>query len=111
MSDRRKVPDDSLRDRMQATLVRLGHARAILNQSSSDSLEDVCAWTEAFAEELSDLSPSDCQRLQPLLLAILDELGRTISIYQSELGRLRADLTSARQGQAAGAAYRQAQKS
>ena len=95
---------------MQAIVARLGHAREILNQANSDPFEEVRAWTEAYREELSDLSAAECQRLQPTLLALFDELGRTIIAYQTELRRLRTDLTSAHQGQAADAAYRQAQK-
>ncbi len=102
--------EDDIKGKIEASLACLGHAKKALGGASDESLEDVSIWIEACTKRLADLPVDRCQRLQPLMFALVDELGQTIEAYQAEMKRLRTELTSARQSKVAGAAYRQVQR-
>lgn len=110
MSNDSEAADRTLREELKAISARLAHTRQVLQQGEAECLAEVGPRIEACARQIMDLPMTNRQLVQPLLLAVLDEVDRTIDIYQKELDRMRTDLTSAHQGRTAGAAYRQARK-
>ncbi len=100
----------NLREEIKAISAHLAHTRQVLHQSETECLAEVGPRIEACAKQIRDLPMTARRPMQPLLLAILEEVDRTIDIYQAELEHLRAELTSAHQGRTANAAYRQARK-
>lgn len=61
------------------------------------------------AGQIAQMKPNDRARMQPSLLAALDEVNQTMKAFNDELARSRRELSSSNQGRAAGAAYRRAQ--
>lgn len=100
----------SLQDEAKAVLACLAHARQALKDDKLEPLDEIGLRIERYAQRIACLRPADRQGMQPLLLALLDDVDRTIEVYREELTRARTDLTSAYRGRAAGAAYRQVKK-
>ncbi len=109
-SDDREVTIESLKTEIEAVLACLAHSRALLSKEKDESMKDLRLRIERCAERIANLSPDHRRKMQPQLLATLDDVEQTIEIFQKALALRRGELTSAYQGRAAGAAYRQAQK-
>lgn len=110
MSDGDDAQGSSLEAEMKAVLARLVHAREAQSRDKAEHLDDVGQHIQALARRIADLSPVERQGVRPLLLALLDEVERTIEVFQEGMAGMRQDLTSAHQSRTAGAAYRQRQK-
>lgn len=101
---------ETLQDEITAVLARLLHSRRVLSQEKAEHLDGLGLQIEACAQRIANLPPAARQQMQPLFLALLDEVGQAIKIFRDELEHTRKELTSVHQGRAVGAAYRQIQK-
>ncbi len=110
MSGSGSMEDDKLKARIEGAVACLRLARQALENVDNAALEEVGAKVETCARDLTDLPLEQLHRLQPAMLTLLDDLDHTISLYQSAVKKFRTELSLARRGQAAGDAYRQAEK-
>lgn len=97
----------SLGEELRATLACLAHARQALRQDGLEHLDDFWPRIERCAERIAELGLEERRGLQPMLLALLDEVEVTIAAFAADFRQLREILRSTHRSQAAGAAYRQ----
>jgi hypothetical protein len=95
-------------DDLQAALAGLEHARRVLDRDDLSDLETLWPRLERCATRIAALDQQGQVEAQPIMLALLDEVERTIAAFGVEHGHLADRLKSASLGLAAGAAYRQA---
>lgn len=101
-------PQPPLIDDLRAVIVGLEHARRALVEGDISAAEDFWPRLERCAERLNGLERGDRDGVKAAMLALLDELERSIAIFGAEHRHLGDKLRSASQSLAAGAAYRQA---
>ena len=95
---------------IRSVLALLARSRQLTEQDEAFSLEGLVARIEALSQQIHTLAPPHRQQLQPLLMALLDELNRTVTVFEGDLKSTGDKLASVRQSRAAGAAYRHTQK-
>lgn len=93
---------------LKAILTGLGHARSALADGDLAAMNELCRRLEDLAGRLGAAGEEGQERLRPLMLALLDEVERTIDAFASEHRDLRDQLRSAARNMAADAAYRKA---
>jgi hypothetical protein len=98
-------------DELQAIVTGLRHARHALGRGSLVETADLWPRLERSARLVAGLDRSQRSAIRPLLLAVLDELGRTVSAFGREQSQLRDRLKAASRSLAADAAYRRAGRS
>jgi hypothetical protein len=106
MSGQDDAAEQALRDEMATVLVRLTQARRMLGQEEAWEADDLNRELQAVAGRIAGFSPIERRRMQPSLLALLDDVERTIAVFEEGLAGMRRDLSAANQGRTAGAAYR-----
>lgn len=92
----------------QAVLAALEHARRTLGKGDLSETEELWPRLDRCARRLATLEPDERDGIKPVMLALLDELQRTIEAFGDEHRHLGEKLKSASRSMAAGAAYRQA---
>lgn len=97
----------SLIDELKAVLAGLEHARRALREDGLPETDGLWPRLERCASRLKTLDGQECHDIRPILLALLDELERTIATFGVEHRHLRDKLKSTRRSMAADAAYRQ----
>lgn len=101
---------ETLRDEIETILARLAHSRQQVGQDNVGFSDDMSPKIEACALCIANLSPVDRRQMQPLLLAFLDEVDRTVQVFQDELAHTRNELTTAQRSRIVGAAYQHLRK-
>lgn len=101
-------PQQPLIDELRAILVALEHARRTLGQRVVLEADDLWPRLERCARRLSSLDLDERDGIKPTMLALLDELEKTISAFGEERRHLADKLKSRSRSLAAGAAYHQA---
>lgn len=107
MNAKPTIDVDQLKLEIEAVIARLRHARTIISRDEDLHIEEICAQIERCAEQIAALSKSDCLGIQTLLVAMHDEVDRTMAAFNDILKQGRRQLTATSQSRAAGAAYRQ----
>lgn len=95
-------------DEFQAILAALEHARRALDKGDLAETEELWPRLDRCARRLATLDHDERAGTKPVMLALLDELQRTIEAFGEEHRHLGDKLKSASRSMAAGAAYRQA---
>lgn len=101
-------PASSLIDELRAVLAGLEHARRALNQGELAEADEFWPRLDSCARRLSALDRQERDGIQPAMLALLDELQRTIVAFGAEHRQLGDRLHSANRNMVAGSAYHQA---
>ena len=102
-------PSSPLIDELRAILAGLEHARRALGQGQLVEAEEFWPRLESCARRLAALDRQERDGgLQPVMLALMDELQRTIMAFTTEHRRLGDRLRSTSRSMAAGTAYHQA---
>ena len=107
MTGRLSTPP-TLIDDLQAAIAGLAAARRALASEDFDGADELWHHLDRCAYALTALQGEDRDRMKPTMLALLDELERTIAAFGAEHRDLGDRLRSASRSLAAGAAYRQA---
>ncbi|MEM7042738.1 MAG: hypothetical protein AAF543_08000 [Pseudomonadota bacterium] len=98
----------TLTDDLKAAIVGLAHARQALAAGDLDMADELWRGLDRCAYGLAAIDGDDRERMRPVLLALLEELERTVAVFGAEHRDLGDRLRSASRSLAAGAAYRQA---
>jgi hypothetical protein len=98
----------SLNDELQAVLTGLQRARQALDQDAFAETADLWPRLERCTRLLAPLDRNQRTMIRPALLALLDELQRTIAAFGTEHRLLGDRLRAASRSLAADAAYRRA---
>lgn len=106
-----EIDIEQLKVEIETVSARLRHARRSLGQDEDEFIQETCARMDHCAGQIAQLSGNVRARMQPSLLAVLDEVDQTMKAFGDELARKRQELASGNQGRAAGAAYRRTQNS
>ncbi len=93
---------------LRAILASLEHARRALGQGDLSETEGLWPRLDKCARRLVELDHDEREDIKPVMLALLDELERTIGAFGAERRHLGDKLKSASRNMAAGVAYRQA---
>lgn len=101
-------PASSLADELRAALAGLEHARRRLGDGDLVGAEALWSRLEACAHQVDVLDRDAREAVGPLLLALVDELERTIATFDAEHRDLGARLRSTSRSLVADTAYRQA---
>lgn len=101
-------PTGPLIDELRAILTALEHARRALGKDSLAETDELWPRLDRCARDLATLDRDERDGIKPLMLALSDELERTIAAFGAEHRNLGDKLKSASRNMAAGAAYRQA---
>ena len=109
MTDAR-APVTDLEAELDAALTHVRRARQALMRDGVEDLDDLSAVVDRCATRITKLDPDQRRDLRANLLALLDELQITMTVFRTETERLNRDLQRASQTRAAGAAYLQARK-
>ncbi|MGI9510669.1 MAG: hypothetical protein ACR2QJ_15125 [Geminicoccaceae bacterium] len=97
----------ALIDELRAALIGLEHARRALGKGDGIPADDLWPRLERCARRFEELERGDRDAIKPVMLALLDELERSIAIFGAEHRKLGDKLRSTSQNMAAGVAYRQ----
>lgn len=100
-------PAPSVKDELRAIIAGLEHARRSLARDDLQEADELWPRLERCAREIATLDHTARKGLRPVMLALLDELERTIAAFGTKHGDLERKLRSASRSLAAGAAYRQ----
>lgn len=103
-------PASSLTNELRSVLSSLQHARRRLEDGDIVDAEALQRLLESCAHRVDALDRSERDVTKPLMLALLDELERTIAAFGAEHRDLGSRLRSASRSIAADSAYRQAGK-
>ena len=105
---RTSVDSSPLIDELKAMISGLEHARLSLNQGDIGKQDELWHRLDQCTLKIRTLDGVERDRLKPVMLALMDELGRTIETFTRERSALGEQLKSTSRNVAAGAAYRQA---
>lgn len=94
-------------EELKAVIAGLEHARRTLHKDDPVEASELWLRLERCAGRLAMLDRQERDGVKPTLLALLDELERTIATFGAEHRHLGDKLKSANRSMAAGAAYRQ----
>ena len=98
----------TLTDDLRAAVAGLAHARRALGDGDFEEVGELWGCLDRCARRLSALDDAERLQVQPTMLALLDELERTMAAFDAERRDLAERFRSARRSMMAGAAYRQA---
>lgn len=104
------TPPSHLIDELRAVLASLEHARRRLGDGDIMDAEALRCRLEDCAHRIDALDRSGREAARPLMLALMDELARTIAAFGTEHRDLGDRLRSASRSLTADTAYRQAGK-
>ena len=99
----------SLNEELKAVLAGLEHARRALDQGDLVDADALWPRLERCAQRVAALDPAERESVKPLMLALFDELERTIVVFGEERRQLGDRLRAANRNLAAGLAYRQSE--
>jgi hypothetical protein len=108
MSQRTDGQAAALADDLRAALAALDRARRALAANELNRLDEVWPVLERSASRIAELDPARRAELEPFLLALLDDVERTIEAFGAELRAVRDRIELAGRNRAAGEAYRRA---
>ncbi len=95
-------------DELRAILAALEHARRALANGDLSKIDELWLRLDNCARRLAVLDREGRDGVKPVMLALLDELERTIESFGAERQNLVDKLKSTSRSMAAGAAYLQA---
>ncbi|MDH3659376.1 MAG: hypothetical protein OEU92_04985 [Alphaproteobacteria bacterium] len=101
-------PSPPLIDELKAILAGVEHARRALAQGQLVEADEFWPRLESCARRLAALDRQERDGIKPVMLALMDELQRTIMAFTTEHHQLGDRLRSTSRSMAAGTAYRQA---
>lgn len=99
----------SLHEELQAIITGLKLARRSLGNESLVETDEFWLRIEQCACRVAELDHLERDGVWPVMLALLDELERTVAAFDAEHRQLGVKLRSADRRMAAGAAYRKAE--
>ena len=97
-----------LADELRAVICGLVDERSKVSQENPEQNDGLWRRIETCAQHIAGLSSQEREEMKPMLLALLDELHRTIAVFDIEHRHIAEKLRSSHRNMAADAAYQQA---